>query len=302
MRSEKTGRLLASKTHGLICKCEQCGIDFKPKGGSKGNHCSLKCWHNSKSKTDLSQFPDFYKCTKCLADIGFGVAVVSRLVRKEKGSIAKAWRRCGIKAKLPECGSWRIYASMPTQSQLSWWGGIEVATSWMSEYNPKFPDWWSVYSKEKNRIYNLEKQKRYNRELPKDHPWKLKKVCRTRIYNAIKRASAGNTTRKANRTTQLIGCSMEQLRSHLESKFKPGMTWENHGNGWHIDHIIPCAAFDFTNPDQIFQCFHYTNLQPLWAHENLSKSDKIITTQMNLRLPYSPKQLRINRLAGSTPL
>lgn len=302
MRNEKTGRLLASKTHGLICKCEQCGIDFKPKGGAKGNHCSQKCWHESKNKTDLSEFPDFYKCTKCLAEIGFGVGVASRLVRKEKGSIAKAWKRCGIKAKLPECGSWRIYAQRNGKPELPWWGDKDAEKAWMSEYNPKFPDWWSIYAIERQRKMSCDRQKELHGNLPKEHPWRLKKVCRTRIYSAIKRANAGTLTRKASRTTQLIGCTMEQLRSHLESKFKPGMTWENHGSGWHIDHIMPCAAFDFTNPDQIFQCFHYTNMQPLWAHENLSKSDKILTTQLNLRLPYSRKVLRINRLSSSTPL
>jgi hypothetical protein len=59
------------------------------------------------------------------------------------------------------------------------------------------------------------------------------------------------------------------------------MTFDNFGK-WHIDHIIPCASFDLTKPEQQRQCFHYTNLQPLWAFENLSKGSKI-----NLTTPYS---------------
>ena len=71
--------------------------------------------------------------------------------------------------------------------------------------------------------------------------------------------------------------SMEELKYYLEGKFQSGMTWENHGfRGWHIDHILPCSSFDFTKIEEQKKCFHYTNLQPLWAHENLTKAEKII--------------------------
>jgi len=56
------------------------------------------------------------------------------------------------------------------------------------------------------------------------------------------------------------------------------MTWENHGfDGWHVDHIKPCTSFDLTDLEQQKQCFHYTNLQPLWKKENFEKRDKILT-------------------------
>lgn len=81
--------------------------------------------------------------------------------------------------------------------------------------------------------------------------------------------------RKSARTVELIGGSIEQARKHLESLFKPGMSWENRGRfGWHIDHIKPCAKFDLSDPEQQKQCFHYTNLQPLWWWENLAKGAK----------------------------
>jgi hypothetical protein len=73
----------------------------------------------------------------------------------------------------------------------------------------------------------------------------------------------------------LLGCTIEQLWIHLEKTFKPGMTRENYGK-WHVDHIIPCASFDLTIPEQQTKCFHYTNLQALWASENIIKSDKIL--------------------------
>jgi len=71
-----------------------------------------------------------------------------------------------------------------------------------------------------------------------------------------------------------LGCSIDELKQHLESKFLPGMTWNNYGRfGWHIDHIRPLSQFDLTNPEQLKIACHYTNLQPLWWRDNLSKGD-----------------------------
>lgn len=80
---------------------------------------------------------------------------------------------------------------------------------------------------------------------------------------------------KSERTMELVGCTTEQLREHLVSLFKPGMTLENHGSYWHIDHIRPVASFDLSDPEQVKQCFHYTNLQPLTATENLKKGARV---------------------------
>ena len=74
---------------------------------------------------------------------------------------------------------------------------------------------------------------------------------------------------------KLLGVNnIEKVWKHLEKSFKSGMTRENHGK-WHIDHIIPCVSFDLTKPEEQAKCFHYTNLQPLWASENLAKGSKI---------------------------
>jgi hypothetical protein len=60
------------------------------------------------------------------------------------------------------------------------------------------------------------------------------------------------------------------LRAHLEAQFVPGMTWANHG-AWHVDHIRPCASFNLEDPAEQRVCFHFSNLQPLWAQDNLAK-------------------------------
>jgi hypothetical protein len=74
----------------------------------------------------------------------------------------------------------------------------------------------------------------------------------------------------------LLGCSVEGLAAHLESQFQPGMSWDNWSyRGWHIDHKIPLAAFDLTDPEQLGTACHYTNLQPMWAVEHFHKGTKI---------------------------
>lgn len=81
--------------------------------------------------------------------------------------------------------------------------------------------------------------------------------------------------RKADTSRALVGCSAEELRAYLESKFLPGMSWALRDR-IHLDHIRPCASFDLTDPSQQRACFHYTNLQPLWAIDNLRKGSKWI--------------------------
>jgi hypothetical protein len=71
----------------------------------------------------------------------------------------------------------------------------------------------------------------------------------------------------------MLGCSVQELWNHLESKFTPGMTRDNYGK-WHVDHIVPCVAFDLTDETQQLECFNFRNLQPLWARDNLKKHAK----------------------------
>lgn len=101
---------------------------------------------------------------------------------------------------------------------------------------------------------------------------RLKKIITVRIKIAFR----AQGVIKTKDTTSLIGCPVAFLKSHLENQFLPGMSWENHSKlGWHIDHILPCKSFDLTDPDQQRACFHYSNLQPLWAEDNLRKSAKL---------------------------
>lgn len=117
--------------------------------------------------------------------------------------------------------------------------------------------------KDKQRVYKkIYEQNRRSRDV-----WyRVQTNLRCRIGKAVK----GNL--KEVSTMKLVGCSIKELRSHLERQFLPGMTWSNYGfTGWHIDHIKPCADFDLSDPNQQAICFHWSNLQPLWALDNLKK-------------------------------
>ena len=89
--------------------------------------------------------------------------------------------------------------------------------------------------------------------------------CRNRMKKALGRLS------KIGKSSELLGCSPGHLKVWLTFYFQPGMTWANYGKVWHIDHTKPCVAFDLSDPAQQRECFHYTNLQPMFASENRRK-------------------------------
>lgn len=123
-------------------------------------------------------------------------------------------------------------------------------------------------NKEKRKIY-IKKYNRKQRLLNKSY------TIRDNISRRIRSAINNGNGYKSKKTLELLGCSIKELKIHLEKQFRDGMSWDNYGMyGWHIDHIIPCVSFDLTDLEQQKICFHYSNLQPLWAKENLSKGKK----------------------------
>ena len=136
------------------------------------------------------------------------------------------------------------------------------------------------YSKNKEKQLLIKKIYRINnKEKVKAHDiWRSKNNINRKLALLLRRRTlaALKDNSKSKNTMSLLGVeNIEFLWKHLESTFKPGMTRENHGK-WHIDHIRPCASFDLSKPEEQAKCFHYTNLQALWAHENLSKRDKFV--------------------------
>lgn len=107
--------------------------------------------------------------------------------------------------------------------------------------------------------------KKYN----SDPLFRLNHNIRCRINDFL----TSKKTRKKNKTSEILGCNQEILKTFLEKKFKPNMTWDNYGD-WHVDHIIPLSSG--TNENEILKLCHFTNLQPLWKDENLKKRNKIL--------------------------
>lgn len=143
-----------------------------------------------------------------------------------------------------------------------------------------------------DKAYRLKHRERINalvREWHHSNKERLNEYCRNKRANDPQFAIRNNLRCRVNTALRnvglkrdkhiedLIGCTIEFLMGYLEAKFTDGMSWENRGK-WHIDHIMPCASFDLTKSEQRSLCFHYTNLQPLWAVDNIVKSDNIQLT------------------------
>ena len=124
----------------------------------------------------------------------------------------------------------------------------------------------SYYESNKEHIVSRVVQYRKKR-LKTDMSFKLQKNLRHRLSKLLRQQSSKIAV-------EFLGCSLDELKNHLEANFQNGMTWENYGK-WHVDHIRPLSSFDLSSPEQLQQACSYVNLQPLWAKDNRSKSNKV---------------------------
>lgn len=136
------------------------------------------------------------------------------------------------------------------------------------EYDQKYSEKYKIIRKENNKknrnIINEKDRDRYSN----DYMYNITRRVRKRLHRFLK---SHNIT-KNNKTFDIVGCSPIFLKEHLEKQFVDGMSWENRKD-WHIDHIIPLSL---AKTKELYKLCHYTNLQPLWAEDNLKKSNKIV--------------------------
>ena len=190
------------------------------------------------------------RCTKCNR-------ILSLNHFKKDGH---GWR--GIKCVCKEC----------IRPAIIKYGKSESYRNYQREYRAK----WRVRNREKSREVVLkyartEKGKRKILARAKRLDNRLVRNLRQRISRTLHLAG----TSKNNKTLKLLGCQLPFFKEYLRSLWSKGMSWDNYGVGigkWGIDHIIPCAAFDLTDPVQQSICFHFSNMMPLWCDENASKS------------------------------
>ena len=123
------------------------------------------------------------------------------------------------------------------------------------------------YRKSKRTKFAKRQKERYHTDIQ----YKLAASLRGRINTAL------NGNQKVGSAVDNLGCSIDELKTHIESKFKPGMTWDNHKvHGWHVDHIKPLSSFDLTDVEQFKEACNYKNLQPMWAKDNWNKGNKYV--------------------------
>jgi len=146
----------------------------------------------------------------------------------------------------------------------------------VKEYQKKY----NSENKDKRKQYNQENSKKVNkrkRERMKIDPsYQMREVLRTRFKDLVKDGYIDYTGSKTKRSQELLGCSLKTFKVYIEKQFEEGMSFENHGiDTWHYDHIKPLSSFDLSKEQEQVKAFHYTNFQPLWAKDNLMKSNKM---------------------------
>lgn len=143
------------------------------------------------------------------------------------------------------------------------WANHPAAIAWysMKRYYEKNPERPILLTEDEK----LERKKKYEKLRRQDPIFRIKENIRKRLREKLKGSSGTNA---------VTGCTSQELRQWLESKFKGSMSWDNYGTAWHVDHVRPCASFDVLVKADRLAMNHYTNLQPMWAKTNMKKSDQ----------------------------
>ena len=165
----------------------------------------------------------------------------------------------------------------------------DVILEKMKVYSASRKDAKREYDKQyyrKNRERITKRTTQYKTDQRRTNPeYNLVETLRLQLRQALDGVGKVSSTKK------LLGCTPKQFRDHIESQFTDGMGWGQRGK-WHLDHRLPVAAFDMSIPKHQKYCWHYTNFQPLWAEDNLRKSDKYdpeeLEAYLNSDLPDYP--------------
>lgn len=212
----------------------------KCRGCSKEFECKTKaqpyCSHQCYVKSK-SRNTSVLQCMTCLHSLGFGI--------KEIGKRTASGHH-GVRRALIKAGKYNPIRNMKIAVNRS----VETA--------------------------NFQSIKIQTRQ-PKSRQSSLTPIQKTRrlLRNQITRMCFHMKAHREMRTEQYVGCSFEEAKQRIESQFTRGMTWQNCGSFWHLDHIVPLSSFDLNNPKERMIANHISNLRPLGARENIQKGNKI---------------------------
>jgi predicted nucleic acid-binding Zn ribbon protein len=263
--------------------CPACGVDFKSSRKDRqtcSEKCKTKLYYTRNREAMLARAATWRaKNTDWFKNYESG----NRVPRKNR-SIPEEARLKSIASAIGKTYRWIYQQWKANGANIE---SVDAFTKWRKEFTDGTPKklqayWNSRKLPTKTLLANARiRRRRWYHVKKRDPAYKLRAACSSRIWYALKKGSL----KKSDRTLALIGCSVAFLRQWLESQFAARMTWENHGTAWDIDHIIPVASWDLSDPKQQRLAFHYTNLRPLWKKANIRKSSKILEPQISLLLP-----------------
>lgn len=252
----KTGlRPLHPRWKGAICSVSGCGRPVRCRGYCNYHHkaalagAEMKLPENSMSVTKFER--GMQVCTKC-----------KRALPRDSFWADKRIAR-GTQPRCKDCMGARYKGWVKKNPDAR----KKTTREWFGRNKDKTSMWHREYRAANKDRLNAASRAYLKRRRETDPAFRAKASLRARLIQAL------NGATKSVKTMELVGCTLPELKAHLESLFTPGMSWDNYGR-WNIDHIMPCAMFDLLDPKQQRECFHYTNLQPLWARDNVRKSDK----------------------------
>ena len=225
--------------------CKFCNKSFISKKGTK--YCSDKCRNQKRLK---NPFPKCKNCNKEFVKKTIRQVLCSEKCRKEN---TKKW-------------NYNRNRSQKYKTQKKVWRKND---KWQSSEKGK--EWWREYRKKHKQLFAARSNEWKKKQLKTNSMYRLTERIRGQLNQAIRRKNFS----KSKNTIQYLGIKTKYLKKYLEHKFQPGMSWENYGKVWHIDHIIPISVVDTSKEENIKFVFHYRNLQPMFAKDNMRKSNKV---------------------------
>lgn len=219
-------------------ECKGCGVTFKCEI-KRQPYCSHQCYAKHRAK-----IPSMIPCMVCLQGLGYGIKAIGRIVAMKHISVRTAMVRAGVynpKGTMRAAGNRELHSCRTNAIDAGHTPKITRGAKRTGESDCKTP---------------IQKTRRMLRA-------QISRMC---LHMRVSREM---------RTEQYVGCSFDEAKRRIESQFTRGMTWENCGSFWHLDHIVPLSAFNLSDSKQLMLANHISNLRPLNAKENLRKGNKV---------------------------
>ena len=247
----------------MIATCQHCGKKYEAEK-SRRKFCSLTCSGYGRENKAQKMPSPWLNCAVCLHRAGLGKRRIAKVIKTASAPT--------VLLRLKEALGDAYGQSIPLTRQKAEPKPRKQRPP--PKYKSAMDRYYANHEASKRRGAENAKR-RYHEKQKHDPAHKIRQAAR----NAVAKMVRCSGERKQFRSEQYLGCTFIEAKEYLQRQFKVGMTWENYATEWEIDHIMPLAAFDLTNPAHIKQASHYTNLRPLWKADNRIKSDKIINHQ-----------------------